>query len=61
MQSTRAERKRPDHLALYPFGMVPVLVHNGFTVYETQAIIRYIAEAFPGDPLAPAGGTPRRA
>lgn len=39
--------------ALHPFGRVPTLVHDGFVVYETSAIIRYIDEAFPGMKLQP--------
>ncbi len=31
-----------EHLARHPFGRVPVLEHNGFLLYETQAILRYL-------------------
>src|SRR5215467_8925003 len=34
--------KSEVHLALHPFGRVPVLEHNGFRLYETQAILRYL-------------------
>jgi glutathione S-transferase len=45
----------PDsYLALNPFGRVPTLVHDGFALYETTAITRYIDEAFAGTPLQPA-------
>ena len=30
-----------------PFGLVPVLEHDAFTVYETAAICRYIDLSFP--------------
>ena len=44
----------PDaYLALHPFGRVPTLVHDGFTVYETSAITRYVDEAFDGPSLQP--------
>lgn len=43
-----------DHLKRHPFGRIPVLVHGTFSVYETQAICRYVDEAFPGAPLQPA-------
>ena len=46
--------KKPEHLALNPFGRVPVLDHDGFVLYETQAILRYVDEAFPGPALQPA-------
>ncbi|MDP6689087.1 MAG: glutathione S-transferase family protein [Alphaproteobacteria bacterium] len=39
---------------LHPFRRVPVLQHDGFTLYETGAISRYLDEAFPGPSLQPA-------
>lgn len=39
---------------LHPFGRVPLLVHDGFTLYETAAIARYLESAFPAPPLVPA-------
>ena len=42
-----------EYLALHPFGRVPALVHDGFVLYETGAIIRYIDRAFPGPRLQP--------
>jgi len=39
--------------ALHPFGRVPVLEHDGFRVYETQAILDYVESAFDGPELAP--------
>ena len=47
----------PEYLALHPFGRVPTLVHDGFVLYETGAITRYVDRAFPGPALQPA--TPR--
>ena len=41
------------YLALHPFGRVPTLVHDGFALYETGAITRYIDRAFPGPALQP--------
>jgi glutathione S-transferase len=41
------------YLALQPFNRVPTLVHDGFVLYETGAITRYIDRAFPGPPLQP--------
>src|SRR6185312_4038374 len=42
------------YLELHPFGKVPALVHVGFAVYETAAIVRYVDRAFPGPALQPA-------
>jgi glutathione S-transferase len=43
-----------SYLVLHPFGRVPALVHDGFTLYETGAITRYIDRAFRGPTLQPA-------
>lgn len=37
---------------LHPFARVPVLDHDGFRLYETAAILRFLAR-FPGPPLVP--------
>jgi glutathione S-transferase len=39
--------------ALHPFGRVPTLVHDGFVLYETGAISRYLDRAFGGPSLQP--------
>ena len=44
----------PAHLARQPFGKVPAFEHDGFRLYETGAVSRYIDEAFPGPKLQPA-------
>lgn len=43
------------YLQLHPFKRVPVLDHDGFTLYETSAITRYIDRAFHGPALQPNG------
>jgi glutathione S-transferase len=43
-----------DYLALHPFNRVPTLVHDGFILYETGAITRYVDRAFAGPALQPA-------
>ena len=47
-----AHREEP-HLSRHPFAKVPAFEHDGFTLYETQAILRYIDEGFPVAPLQP--------
>lgn len=47
-----AHREGP-HLARHPFAKVPAFAHDGFELYETQAIVRYIDERFAGAPLQP--------
>ena len=51
--------KSPEHLARHPFGRIPVLEHDGFSLYETQAILRYLDRVLPSPALTPAD--PRRA
>jgi glutathione S-transferase len=48
----RALREKP-HLSRHPFAKVPAFEHDGFALYETQAIIRYVDERFAGTPLQP--------
>lgn len=52
-----ANMKTPEHLALHPFGRIPIFEQGDFRLYETQAIVRYIDEVFPNPPLTP--GNPR--
>jgi glutathione S-transferase len=47
-----AHREHP-HLSRHPFAKVPAFEHDGFALYETQAILRYIDEGFPVAPLQP--------
>jgi glutathione S-transferase len=50
----KGEPKQPDHLALHPFGKVPVVEVDGFRVIETAAIGRYLNAVLPGPSLVPA-------
>jgi glutathione S-transferase len=52
------EHKAPEHLSRHPFGRVPAFDHDGFAVYETQAILRYLDDVFPAPPLTP--GNPQQ-
>jgi glutathione S-transferase len=45
--------KEAPHLARQPFAKVPAFEHDGFVLYETQAIVRYVDERFAGAPLQP--------
>jgi glutathione S-transferase len=51
--------RSPEHLARHPFGRVPALEHDGFSLYETQAILRYLDRVLPTPRLTPA--EPKRA
>ena len=47
------ETKGEAHLKRHPWGRMPAVEHDGFGLYETQAIVRYIDQAFPGVSLQP--------
>ncbi|MDJ0388504.1 glutathione S-transferase family protein [Roseomonas sp. E05] len=49
----------PAHLERHPFGRIPAFEHDGFRLYETGAITRYVDEAFPGPALQPDRPRPR--
>ncbi|WP_296745336.1 glutathione S-transferase family protein [Mesorhizobium sp.] len=42
------------YLEHHPFGRIPAFEHDGFRLFETGAIARYVDEAFEGPPLQPA-------
>ena len=48
-----AEMKSEAHLAFHPFGKMPAMSHDGFVLFETSAICRYIDETFDGPALVP--------
>ena len=48
----KGEHKQPPHLARQPFGQVPALDDDGFALYESRAMARYIDGKF-GSVLIP--------
>ena len=48
----KGEHKQPPHLARQPFGQVPALDDDGFEMYESRAMARYI-DGKAGAPLTP--------
>ena len=47
------EGQQASYLQRHPFGKVPAFEHDGFRMYETDAITRYIDQVFPGKRLQP--------
>jgi glutathione S-transferase len=54
LDNARGELRSPDYLRVTPFGLVPAIDDDGFTLFESAAIVRYIAEKsgklLPRDP-----------
>ncbi len=42
-----------DYLKLNPFQRVPTLVHNGFVLYETSAIVQFLDDSYSQQRLQP--------
>ncbi|WP_438009358.1 glutathione S-transferase N-terminal domain-containing protein [Sorangium sp. So ce321] len=49
----KGEQKQPEHLARHPFGVVPVLDDDGFILFESRAIMRYLDQSLSGLSLTP--------
>lgn len=49
----KGEQKNLEYLKLNPNGKVPTLVHDGFVLWESNAILLYLAEQFPNAHLLP--------
>jgi glutathione S-transferase len=55
-----AKDKMPaDYAERHPFGRIPAFEHDGFRLYETDAIVSYIVESFGGGALLPEGARER--
>lgn len=52
------EQREPSHLEKQPFGKIPVLDDDGFLIYESRAICKYLARKYAdkGTKLIPAEG-----
>jgi glutathione S-transferase len=50
----------PELLLVHPLGKSPVITDGDITVAESGAIIEYLLEAYGGNRLRPAAGTPER-
>ena len=45
--------KQHPHLSRHPFGRIPAFEHDGWMLYETQAIMRYVDAVVSGPRLQP--------
>jgi glutathione S-transferase len=50
--------KSEPYISLHPFGRIPTFEHDGFVLYETQAILRYLDRILPEPALTPTDAKP---
>lgn len=53
------KNREPDYLAINPNGLVPTLEEDGFHLWESNAIVRYLAAKFGAGALDPADARAR--
>ncbi len=46
----KGDLKTPEFRALNPRGRVPVIVDDGFALFESAAIVEFLEDKQPGDP-----------
>ena len=51
---TKGEQKKPEYLAINPYGKVPALQEDGINVYESTIIMEYLNDKYANPPLLPA-------
>jgi glutathione S-transferase len=55
----KGEQKKAEYLKLNPNGKVPTLVDDGFVLWESNAVLLYLAEKFSTVKLLPTDGHDR--
>ena len=53
LRADAGETRTPEYLAQTVTGRVPTLVHDGFGIGESTAIVEYLEETFPEPPVLP--------
>lgn len=53
MSLQSGELKKPDYLSINPRGKVPVLIDDGYTIWESSVIVEYLEERYPEHRVLP--------
>jgi glutathione S-transferase len=57
----KGEHKSPDYLKIHPLGKVPAMRDGDKFIFESAAIVAYLADKYPEKKLAPLPSAPERA
>jgi glutathione S-transferase len=60
MSFSAGDLKTPQYRALNPRGKVPLIVDDGFALWESNAIVEYLEEQYPATPRLFPGATRQR-
>ena len=60
MSFSAGDLKTPAYRALNPRGQVPLIVDDGFALWESNAIVEYLDEQYPATPRLFPGSTRER-
>lgn len=56
----KGEGNTPEYRALNPLGQLPAITVDGETMFESGAIVQWLADCFPDEALAPTIDSPQR-
>jgi glutathione S-transferase len=54
------ELDSPEYRAIHPLGLIPAVVEGDYKLYESGALVLWLADRYPEKELAPAPGTKER-
>jgi glutathione S-transferase len=56
---SEGDLKKPEFRQINPRGKVPTIVDDGFALWESSAIVEYLEDRYPQNPLLPGGPNTR--